>query len=59
MKNDCLYLRFKIKDVFDKVSLNDNFIDKEKLDRFYMIMEFVFRVNDMLINTIKDTEYGN
>lgn len=59
MKNDCLYLRFKIKDVFNKVSLNDNFIDKEKLYRFYMIMEFVFRVNDMLINTIKDTEYGN
>lgn len=56
VKNNRMYIRFMSGSIFDFAEITEFSLDKKNLYECYKILDFIFTLNDKLINILNDTE---
>ena len=57
IKNNKVYIRFYSGNIFVVPDLAESYLDKEKLSKYYYIINFTFKFTYMLIDLLNNTQY--
>lgn len=54
--NNCIYLRFHTGEMFELKNIKNGLLPEELLKKYYNILNFTYKLSNMLINTINEVE---